>query len=323
MRALSLAKSVFAAGVLTFAVTAAAQSFPTRPVRIIIPTSAGTSPDIVSRLLAEYLSPRLGQPVIVDPRPGAGGKIGLEATARAPADGHTLGIGSRDWQGVFANLYPTWEVNPVRDFAPVSLLIRVPIVLTASPSVPAANLQGLIEHARSNQGMTFGTPGIGTIVHVVAELLSHQEKLGLVHVPYRNFAEAMPAAVRGDLKLIMSGAPPVLGYVRDGRLKAIAATGATRSKLLPDVPTFAEGGVRGFEEGAWFGLIAPAATPKEVIARLNREVVEIGRLPEYTQRVEKLFAEPVTSSPEAMARLISADVATLGAVIRQANIKVD
>jgi tripartite-type tricarboxylate transporter receptor subunit TctC len=152
MQAFRQVRVAAVATLLLLCTTAAAQQYPARPIRIIIPTSAGTSPDLVSRVLGEYLTPRLGQTVLVDPRPGAGGKIGLEATAKSPADGYTLGIGSRDWQGVFANLYPTWEVNPVKDFVPVSLLIRVPIVLTASPTVPARNLQELITHARQNQG---------------------------------------------------------------------------------------------------------------------------------------------------------------------------
>jgi len=317
LRAAALAALAFA---LATAPTLA-QNYPNRPIRIIVPYGAGSAPDVIARTAAEELSPRLGQPVVVDNRLGAGGKIGTEIAARAGADGYTLLLGSKDTHGVMQHLYPGWEVDPVKDFAPISLLIRIQNAIVANPAVKASDMKELIALGKT-ENLNYGTPGVGTNLHLLAETLQLTYGLKLTHVPYKNFGEILPAAVRGDLSLVVLGVPPVVAFVRDGRLKALGVTGTARSPFLPDVPTFAERGVPGFEHGGWFALFAPAGTPPDALRRLNAEVVEMGKRASYRERVAKMFAEPATSSPAELAELVAAETARWGEVVRKAGIKI-
>lgn len=316
------AAALAAAALVLAAAPALAQQFPNRPIRIIVPYGAGSAPDVIARVAADELAPRLGQPVIVDNRVGAGGKIGTEIAARAPADGYTLLLGSKDTHGVMQHLYPSWDVNPVKDFAAISLLIRIQNAIVANPAVKANDVKELIALART-ENLNYGTPGVGTNLHLLAETLQLAYGLKLTHVPYRNFADILPAAVRGDLSLAVLGVPPVTAFVRDGRLKALGVTGTARSPYLPDVPTFAERGVPGFEHGGWFALFAPAGTPPEAVQRLNAETVEMGKRATYRERVAKMFAEPATSTPGELNELVVAETARWGEVVRKAGIKVE
>jgi len=309
--------------VLGWAGSAYSQTYPGRPVRIIVPYGAGVTPDVIARLVGEELSRRFGQQFVVENRAGAGGKIGTEAAAQAAPDGYTLLLGSKDTHGVLVHLYPGWSVDPVRDFVPVSLLIRIQNVIVANPGVPASTPRELIQLASSGDALAYGTPGVGTNLHLMAELLQQQYGLKLIHVPYKNFGEAFPAAIRGDLKLVVTGVPPAVPMVKDGRLKAIAVTGASRSPYLPNVPTFAEAGIPGFETGGWFGLLAPAGTPQEIVSRLAGEIAAIGAQPAFRERVEKMSSEVSTSTPAQFAALIRDETARWGEVVRKAGIKVE
>jgi len=310
------------AALVLAAAPALAQQFPSRPIRIVVPYGAGSAPDVIARVAADELAPRLGQPVIVDNRVGAGGKIGAEIAARAPADGYTLLLGSKDTHGVMQHLYPSWDVDPVKDFAAISLLIRIQNAIVANPALKANDVKALIALART-ENLNYGTPGVGTNLHLLAEMLQLAYGLKLTHVPYKNFGDILPAAVRGDLSLAVLGVPPVTPFVRDGRLKALGVTGTTRSPYLPDVPTFAERGVPGFEHGGWFALFAPAGTPAEAVQRLNAEAVEMGKRASYRERVAKMFAEPATSTPGELNELVVAETARWGEVVRKAGIKVE
>ena len=309
-------------GALVAALPAGAQDYPNRPVKIVVPYGAGVAPDVIARIAGEGLSKRLGQQFIIENRVGAGGKIGTEAVAKSPADGYTLLLGSKDTHGVMVHLYPGWSVDPMRDFAPISLLIRIQNVLVANPAFPASAPKELAAaSAAAPKGVTYGSPGVGTNLHLFGALLGQQLGLNLVHVPYKSFGEAFPAAVRGDIDLIVCGVPPAVPLVRDGRLKAIAVTGTARSPFLPDVPTFTEAGIPGHESGGWFGLLAPAGTPEPVIKRLSDAVTEIGKSAEYRERVTKMFSEPATNTPAEFAAVIAAETARWGEVVRKAGVK--
>jgi tripartite-type tricarboxylate transporter receptor subunit TctC len=302
--------------------SAAAQTWPAKPVRIIVPYGGGAAPDVVARMVAEELSPRLGQPIVVENRVGAGGKIGTEAVARAPADGYTLLLGSKDTHGVMQHLYPGWEVDPVRDFAPVSLLVRIQNVIAVNRDLPVTDLKSLVALGRTRT-LDYGTPGVGTNLHLLAESLRQASGMRLVHIPYRTVGEIVTSAVRGDIQMAVLGVPPLAPMIRDGRLRAIAVTGTARSKFLPDVPTFAEAGMRGFESGGWFALFAPAKTPPEIVQRLNAEIVALGSQPAYAARAERLFAEAATGTPAELAALVAEETARWAAVVRASGVKVE
>lgn len=301
---------------------AAAQAYPSRPVKIIVPYGVGSAPDVIARLVAEELAPRLGQPFVVENRLGAGGKLGTELAARASADGYTLLLGSKDTHGVMAHLYPNWDVRPLRDLAPISLLMRIQNALVANKDLKAANAQELIALARM-QNLNYGTPGVGTNLHLAGELFRQDNNLQLTHVPYKTLSQILPALARGELQLAVLGVPPVTPWVRDGRIKAIAVTGKARSPFLPDAPTFVEQGVSGHESGGWFALFAPSATPADIQKRLNAEVMEIGKLPSYRERVARMFAEPYTSTREELAALAGEESARWGAVVRKAGVRLE
>lgn len=317
LRAAALAATAFALA----AAPALAQNFPNRPIRIIVPYGAGSAPDVIARTAAEELSPRLGQPIVVENRVGAGGKIGTEIAARAGADGYTLLLGSKDTHGVMQHLYPGWDVDPVKDFAPISLLIRIQNAIVANPAVKANDMRELVVLAKT-ENLNYGTPGVGTNLHLLAETLQQAYGLKLTHVPYKNFGDILPSTVRGDVSIAVLGVPPVTPLVRDGRLKALGVTGTARSPYLPNVPTFAESGVPGFEHGGWFALFAPAGTPPAALQRLNSEVIEMGKRDSYRERVAKMFAEPATSTPAELGELVAAETARWGEVVRKGGIKI-
>lgn len=309
--------------VATFALAlaaGAAQAWPERPIRIVVPYGAGSAPDVIARTIGEEISPALGQPVIVENRLGAGGKIGTEHVARASADGYTLLLGSKDTHGVMEHLYPDWDVKPLRDLAPVSLLIRIQNAVVVNNEIRASGPRELIELAKTTH-LNFGTPGVGTNLHLLGEYLAQKHGLRMTHVPFKAFAEILPSVMRGDVHMAVLGVPPVTRLVRDGRIRAVAVTGTARSPYLPDVPTFAEAGLRGFESGGWFALFVPAATPATVVQRLNAEVVAAGRRPSYQDRATKMFSEPATSTPGELAELAARETARWGEVVRKAGIK--
>ena len=302
---------------------AAGQSWPSRPLRAIVPYGPGSGPDLIGRVVAADLQNRLGQPVIVENRAGAGGKIGVEAAAKAKGDAHTLFIGTVDTQCMLPHFYPGWDVNPVTDLIGVSPFTLAPLVISANPGVPVANVQELIRYVKANPGVPYGSPGVGTILHLTGERLVERFGLQFTHVPFRNFADSFPAAQRGDLKFVISAILPVQGFLKDGRLKPIVVTGKTRSPALPNVPTFTESGIEGMEESSWWGLFTPAGVPPEIVNRLNQEVVSITQTPAFNARMESLAAFAIRATPSEFAASIAAESVKWGEVIRKAGIKLD
>lgn len=309
-----------AAGVLAW--PALAQQYPTKPVKIIVPYGPGTAPDVFARITGDALQKRLGQTFVVENRTGAGGKIGTEAAATSAADGYTLFLGSKDTQSILSHLYPDWNVKPDKALTPVAGLTRIENVLVTRPASPLNSMQDVMAAGRSRE-LTYGTPGVGTNLHLMGELLKSRQNLKLVHVPYsRSFAEALPATIRGEIDLLIAGLPPVLPFVKDGRLKVIAITGNTRSKQVPDVPTFAEAGIKDLETGGWFALYAPTGTPAAIVSRLGAEVTEVLKQADVRARIETMSATPWEATPAELTSLSEAESRRWGDLIRDNHIVV-
>ena len=306
------------------AMLAHAQSYPTKTVRIIAPFAAGSTLDILGRLIAPKLFEALGQPVIVEDRPGAGGMIGLDLVAKSPPDGHTLVIGALGPLAMNPALYPKTPFDPVQDFAAVSLLATGPVVIAVHPSIPARNVKELVELAKKRPGqLNFGSPGVGTSPHLTGELFKLITKTDIVHIPYKGNAEAITDLIGGQLSVVFTGVPPVVPLAKAGKVRLLATTGKQRLTNLPDVPTIREAGVEGADVLIWYGVVAPAATPKDVIARLNREIVKLMGAPEMREKFSQQGVDPASSTPEEFAQLIREEVTRWAKVIRSAGIKLE
>jgi tripartite-type tricarboxylate transporter receptor subunit TctC len=266
----------------------------------------------------------MGQPVIVENRAGAGGMIGMDAVAKAAPDGHTLAIGALGPLAMNPVLYPKTPFDPVKDFAAVSLLATGPVVIVVHPSVPARTVKDLVELAKKRPGqLNFGSPGVGSSPHLTGELFKLLTGANFVHVPYTGNAEAITDLIGGQVSIVFTGVPPVVPLAKAGKVRLLATTGKQRLVSLPEVPTIAEAGLSGAEVLIWYGVVAPAATPKDTIARLNREIVKALSMPDVRERFSQQGADPESSSPEQFAQLIRDEVARWGKVIRSAGIKVD
>lgn len=303
---------------------AAAQTYPTKTVRIIAPFAAGSTIDIIGRLIAPKLFEALGQAVIVEDRPGAGGMIGLDFVAKSAPDGHTLVIGALGPLAMNPALYPKTPFDPVQDFAAISLLATGPVVIAVHPSIPARNMKELVELAKKRPGqLNFGSPGVGTSPHLTGELFKLITKTDIVHIPYKGNAEAITDLIGGQLSMVFTGVPPVVPLAKAGKVRLLATTGKQRMPNLPDVPTMRESGIEGADVLIWYGVVAPAATPKEVIARLNREIVKIMSLPDMREKFSQQGVDPASSTPDEFAQLIRDEVARWAKVIRTAGIKLE
>jgi tripartite-type tricarboxylate transporter receptor subunit TctC len=299
------------------------QNYPSRPIRIVVPFSPGGGGDAVVRFINEKLSERLGVQVLIDNRPGASGYIGAQLVAKAEPDGYTLLMGFDGSMVVAPNLIKA-PFNPAEDFAPVTKLNDATLVLAAHPSVQARSLAQLIELSRSRPGgLQFGSSGAGTTTHLAGELLALRTGLKLTHIPYKGGGQAVTDTVAGQIPLIFTVVPTVAGFIRDGRLNAIVVSGPKRAPTLPDVPTLIEAGVAGFDVTSWYGILAPAKTPKPVIDRLQKEIAAVLALPEVRERYLKGGFEPVGNTPSEFGAQIKADLARWARVVKDANIKVE
>lgn len=297
--------------------------YPTRPVRVIVPYLPGGSVDFVGRILAQKLSEAWSQSVLVDNRAGGATNIGAELVARAVPDGHTLFMASVA-SSVNMTLYKRLSYDIVKDFAPVSLLTIVPNLLVLHPSVPVKSVRGLIALAKVKPGeLTYASAGIGSSTHLAGEIFKNMAGVDIVHVPYKGGGGAVIDLIAGRVAMYFSTIPSSLPHVKVGKLRALAVTSATRSKSLPNVPTVAESGVPGYETQAWNGLMAPAATPQEVVTRLHAQVVRILAIADVREQFAARGAEVVASSPAEFAAFIKADIARYATVVERAGIKID
>jgi tripartite-type tricarboxylate transporter receptor subunit TctC len=301
-----------------------AQDYPSRPIRIIVPSTAGGSVDTLARTVGSNLSQRWGQQVVVDNRSGAGGVIGGEITAKAPPDGYTLIMATIAAMATNVSLAKKLPYDPVRDFAPITLVASQQIVLLVNPNVAARTAQELIQLAKAKPGqLTFASAGNGSGGHLSGELLKILAGIDLTHVPYKGISPAIVDVISGQVTMtfasIISGTP----HVKTGRLRALAVTGARRSPALPELPTMMEAGVRGYESSTWYGLLAPKATSRAIVTKLNREVVAIINLPEVKANLLAEGAEPVGNTPEQFGEFIKAEIAKWGKVIRTAGLRAE
>jgi tripartite-type tricarboxylate transporter receptor subunit TctC len=301
-------------------VPALAQSWPAKPVRVIAASSPGSGVDIVARILAQRLAVQLGQPVVVDNRAGAGGNLGAEVAARAPADGYTLFMGTPA-HTINPSLYRRLAYDILKDFAPIGLVTTGQYVLVVNPSVPARDLKSLIALARARPGqLTYASAGTGNATHLAGELLRAQAKVDLLHVPYKGSGPALADVVGGHADTMFSNLTAALPFIKSGKLRAIAVGGASRAAAAPAVPTLRESGLPAYEINAWFGLLAPAGTPPEIVARLNAELAGALKASEVRERLAGEGAEPAPGTPEQFARLLRAEVALWAQVVRSAAI---
>jgi tripartite-type tricarboxylate transporter receptor subunit TctC len=295
---------------LALAAGSALAAYPDRPVRLIVPFPPGGPTDIVARPLAQNLSENLGQQVIVDNRGGAGGNIGAAAVMKSAADGYTLLMGTVGTHAINASLYKKLTFDPVKDFAPVSLVAQAAVVLVVHPSVPAKTLREFIALAKSKPGqITFGSAGSGSPGHLTGELFKDMTGLDLVHVPYQGSAPAISDLLGGQIHAMFDPIQATLSHVKAGKLRLLGVSSSKRSSAFPDVPTIAEAGVPGFETTAWWAVFAPAGTPKEIITRLNTEIVKIMRSPDTKERLRQLDIEPIGSTPDQLVAFMKIETA--------------
>jgi tripartite-type tricarboxylate transporter receptor subunit TctC len=319
-RALALFASLLVAAL---ALPCAAQ-FPERPVKIVAPSTPGDAPDVIARALAERLGAALGQPVVVENKPGAGGVVGSEYAAKAPADGYTLIMGNAGSHSVNAALYTKLSYDPVADFASVALVATAPNIMVVNPAVPARTVAEFIAYAKANPGkLNYASGGNGSSAHLSAELFKLMAGIDMTHIPYKGASPAIADVIAGNAQVFIGNLPPVLPQVKAGNLRALGVTTLTRSPELPDVPTIAESGVPGYETVAWFGVFAPAATPKATVTRLNAEINRIVSTAEFRDLLARLGTSPAPGTPEAFAARIAADVAKWKRVVAAGKISVD
>lgn len=298
------------------AVLAHAQPWPARPLRLIVPYPPGSTPDIVGRTLATGLQEAFGQPVVVENRTGAGGNIGAEVVAKAPADGHTLLVGINGPAAINKYLYKNLPYDSDRDLAPVSLLASAPQMLVISPSVPAPDFKGFIEHVRRNPGrLSYASVGGGSASHLTMELLKSEARLFIVHIPYRGFPPAVTDMLAGNIQAMFAIIPAVLPHVKAGKMRALAVTALRRSELAPEVPSVGELGYPQLESLAWIGLLAPAGTPAQVLARLNAEAVKTMRAPATRESLARQGFDVIGGSQAEFAAWIKAEQAKWSRVI--------
>jgi tripartite-type tricarboxylate transporter receptor subunit TctC len=316
---------VFAGLLLTIAAAdAVAQAYPTRPLRLVLPFAAGGSTDAIARLVGQKMSESLGQPVVVENKPGAAGAIASQQVAGAPADGYTLLMATTSTHAILPVVNPKLTYDAVKDFAPIGVVARAPNLLVVSPTIAAGTVKELIELARSSPGqLSFASSGAGTITHLVAELFKSSAGIKAEHVPYKTGVQALPDLISGQIAFQFDSIVWTLPQVRAGKLKGVAVTGLERSRLAPELPTVAESGLPGFEGVTWFAFVAPAATPPEIIVRLNRDLNQALASADIQDKLAAQGAEPAPGAPEDLARLMRDDRVKWGRVIQDAGVKIE
>ena len=301
-----------------------AQAYPAKPVRIVVGFPAGGPTDIVSRTLAPKLTDALGQTVLIDNRAGAGGVLATEQVAKAAPDGHTLLMGTIGGIAVAMSLIPNRGYDTLRDLAPISQVVTVTNLLVVHPSVPAKNVKELLAIARAKPGaLNYASSGNGTVTHLAGELFKLMGKVDIVHVPFKGGAPALTALISGEVDMSYENSLVVTPHVKAGKVRALAVTGPKRSQLMPELPTISESGLPGYNASGWYGLFAPAATSKSVIARLNAETVKALRAPDVVRALSSQGAEPVGNSPQEFGGFVKAEIDKWANLVRVAKMKAD
>lgn len=300
------------------------ETYPTRSVRIIVPAAAGSALDVNARKVADKLSQALGQAVIVDNKPGANGIIGTDLAAKAKPDGYTLLMGSTSTLTINPSLYPSLPYRPLDDFSPITLAVRGSPIVLVNASLPVKTLAQLIDLAKAKPGqLHYGSPGNGSIQHLAGKLLERNAGIEMVHVPYKNQSEIVSDLISGRIEAMIEFGAVAVPLIKAGKLRALAIAGPARKPDLPEVPTAAQAGARGFEVMGWTGYLAPAGTPAEIIEMLNREIRAAILAADYSNWVASLGSEVVGGPPQAFAQIIRADLATWNALIRESGVRIE
>ena len=303
---------------------AVAQNYPSRTARMIVPWTAGGTADLMARIASQKFSESFGQQFVVDNRPGAGGLIGTDQVAKAAPDGYTLLLATTAPNSVAPSLYAKLPFDPVKDFASISLMATTCYVLSVHPSMPVSNARQLVALAKSRPGqLTFSSPGSGTPNHLSGEMLKMLTGIDMQHVPFKGSAQAISDVIGGQIALSFENIVVASPFVKNGRLKALAVTSAKRANALPSVPTMAESGVAGFEAVGWFGVVAPAAIPKDILAKLNTEMARMLASPDVKERISSLGAEVVSTTPEGMDQFNQAQIALWGKVVKASGARAE
>lgn len=298
--------------------------YPSKLITIVVPFSAGGTTDILARIVAQGLTTELGQSVVVDNRPGAGGNIGGVVAAKAPADGYTLFMGTVGTHAINASLYKKMGFDPVKDFAPLTRVANVPNLLVANPNQPFKTVKELIAYAKANPGkVNFGSSGSGSSIHLSGELFKTMAKVDMVHVPYKGSAPAVTDLLGNQIGIMFDNMPSAIQHVRSGKLVPLAVTTAKRSPELPNVPTIAEAGVPGYEATSWFGMLAPAATPAPIVAKLNAALVKVLAQPDVKKKINDQGAEVYSETPAEFAAFIQQESVKWGKVVRESGAQAD
>ena len=311
-------------GMALLSLTATAQEWPTKPIRLVVTFPPGGSSDAAARIVAPRLAERLGQPVVVDNRPGAGGGVGLDLVAKSPADGYTIVLASAGGLTANPSLYKSLPYDPARDFAPITLFGTSPFVLLAHPSLPAASVADVLKMASSQPGrLSYASGGNGTAMHLSGELLKSMGRVHIVHIPYRGSGPALMAVIGGETQLAVADITTAAAQIKSGRVKVLGVMGKDRSPLAPDIPTLNETGLRGYDSAGWFGILAPAQTPPAVVQRLNTDITAVLRSAEVRERFATAGLEPLPSTSEEMATLMKSEAQKWSRVIKESGASVD
>ena len=321
----ALTRAGFALLALSVAYAAAAQSpYPNKAVRILVPFPPGGPADALARIIGDHLSQSLGQPFVVENKPGAGGNIGMEQGAKAPPDGYTLTLAAVGNLTIAPSLYSKLPYDAAKDYAPISVLATVPNILITAPTVPAKTLRDLITLAKARPGtLNFASPGNGSGAHLAGELLKNMAGIDIVHVPFNGVGPAMTAVLAGDVQLFFAQSSAALQYINTGKVTALGVAGAKRMTAAPELPTLAEAGLPNFEVTSWYGLVAPAGTPSAIVERLNNEIVKALANPDVRVKLAGLGAEPVGNSPGEFAAMQKSEAARWAKLAKEANLRSD
>jgi tripartite-type tricarboxylate transporter receptor subunit TctC len=305
-------------------VTALAQAWPSKPIKYVVPFAPGGTTDILARTVGEKLSIALGQPVVVENKPGAGGGVGADFTAKAAPDGYTIMGGTISTHAINASLYSNLPYDPVKDFAAITMIARVPNLLVINPGIPAKNVAELIALMKANPGkFTFASSGNGTSQHLSGELFKSMAGVDMQHIPYKGSPPALQDVVGGQVSMTFDNITTAWPLAKAGKLRPLAVTTAKRSSVAPEVPTLAESGLPGFEIGSWQGVFAPAGTPPEIVKRLNAEIVKILNMPDVKEKLIGLGAEPVGDTPEQFSAYVKTEVVKWSDIVKKSGAKVD